>query len=58
MDSSRKAAEIFEHLKSEGEIIDLADIMIAAIAIVYGESLLTGNSKHFERIKELKIEKI
>ena len=58
LESSRKAAEIFENLKSRGEIIDLADIMIASIAIVYGESLLTGNSKHFERIKELKIEKI
>ena len=56
-ESSKKAAEIFEKLKSKGELLDLADIMIAAIAITNSEILLTRNTKHFNRISELKIEK-
>lgn len=56
--ASKKAAEIFEDLKSRGEIIELADIMIASIAIVNDESLITRNLKHFERIKELKLTKL
>ncbi len=57
-DCSKKAAEIFEELKSKGEIIDIADILIASIVLISKESFITGNSKHFERIKELKIENI
>ena len=56
LNSSKKAAEIFEDLKSKGEIIDLADIMIASIAITNKESLLTENKNHFKRIKELILE--
>jgi tRNA(fMet)-specific endonuclease VapC len=56
--SSKKAAEIFEELKSRGEMLDLADIMIASIAISNNETLLTNNISHFKRIPELKIEKI
>jgi predicted nucleic acid-binding protein len=58
IEASKKAAEIFEELKAKGEILELADIMIASIVITKNESLLTRNSKHFERIKELKIEKV
>lgn len=57
-DSSKKAAEIFDDLKSKGEIIDVADILIASIVLINKEPFITGNSKHFERIKELKIEDI
>jgi|SRR3989338_6854467 len=56
--SSKKAAEIFENLKSNGEIIELPDIMIASIVIARNETLVTGNVNHFNRIKELKIEKL
>lgn len=56
--NSKKAAEIFENLKTKGEIIDLADIMIAAIAISNNETLLTNNISNFKRIPELKLEKI
>ena len=56
--NSKKAAEIFEDLKSKGEILDLADIMIASIAIINNETLLTNNISHFKRIPELKLEKI
>lgn len=58
LESSKKAAEIFESLKSEGNLIELPDIMIASIAIENNETLITGNLKHFERIKGLKIESI
>jgi tRNA(fMet)-specific endonuclease VapC len=54
-DSSKKAAEIFELLASRGETIDLLDIMIASIAIVNNEPILTHNKKHFKRIPEVKL---
>ena len=53
LESSKKAAEIFNSLKSQGQIIDFADVMIASIAIVNNQSFLTQNKKHFENIKEL-----
>jgi tRNA(fMet)-specific endonuclease VapC len=56
--SSKKAAEIFENLKSKGELLDLADIMIASIAISNNETLLTNNISHFKRIPELKLESL
>lgn len=55
-ESSKKAAEIFELLKEKGEIIDYLDLMIASIAIVNKEKLLTGNLKHFSRVPWLEIE--
>ncbi len=54
--ASEKSAEIFNDLKTNGEIIELPDIMIASIAIENGEPFLTNNKKHFERIKDLKLE--
>ncbi len=56
-ESSKKAAEIFEELKSKGESIDLADIMIASIAITNKKKLITKNTNHFERITKLILEK-
>ncbi|MEK6890778.1 MAG: PIN domain-containing protein [Nanoarchaeota archaeon] len=56
LNSSKKAAEIFENLKTKGEMIDLADIMIASIVITKNERLITNNLKHFEKIKDLIIE--
>lgn len=55
-DSSKIAAEIFDDLKSRGEMIDLADVLIASIAISNKEPLITGNLKHFKRMKELEME--
>lgn len=57
-DSSKKAAEIFEDLRAKGELLDLADIMIAAVVINNDETILTGNIKHFKRISRLKVEEI
>jgi len=58
LESSKKAAEIFESLKVKGELLDLADIMIAAIAITNKETLITRNIKHFKRIPGLEIEEV
>jgi len=55
--SSETAAQIFQELKSKGEILDLADIMIATTVISNDETLITRNIKHFERIVNLKLEK-
>ena len=43
-------------LKLEGQIIDPEDSMIAGIAKINNETVLTKNAKHFSRIQGLKIE--
>ena len=48
--------EIETELMNMGDIIDLEDIMIGAIALRNNEAIVTRNKKHFEKIKGLKIE--
>ena len=55
-ESAIKAGEIEAELLNNGEIIDLEDIMIGAIALKNNQVLITRNKKHFERIKDLQIE--
>lgn len=50
------AGDIEADLLKKGERIETEDIMIGAIVKNNNEILLTGNRKHFERIKDLKIE--
>ncbi|MHA1863359.1 MAG: type II toxin-antitoxin system VapC family toxin [Candidatus Thorarchaeota archaeon] len=50
------AGKIHGQLINEGQPIDPEDSMIAAIAIVNNETLLTKNTKHFKRVPDLKIE--
>ena len=54
-EASEKAAEIFEELKNKGESVDILDLMIASIAIVNNQALMTRNIKHFEKIPNLKL---
>jgi len=54
-DSAILAGKIEASLIKKGEIIDLEDIMIGAIAIINDETLITQNIKHFSKIKNLKI---
>lgn len=42
-------------LEMQGQILPDADIQIAATAIYHRLELVTGNIRHFERIKSLKI---
>jgi tRNA(fMet)-specific endonuclease VapC len=51
-----KAGEIEARLRKEGNIIEIEDIMIGAVAQHNGESLVTRNVKHFSRIEGLEVE--
>ncbi len=53
-----KAAEISANLIKKGQMIDDADCLTAGIALAHGiKTIVTKNDKHFQRIKELKVEK-
>jgi len=43
-------------LEQEGQIIDDADLFIAACAFVADSVVVTNNVKHFSRVKDIKIE--
>jgi len=49
--------KIKANLKSEGNIIEDFDILIASIAIANNCILVTNNDRHFSRIERLQIEK-
>jgi len=53
---AKKAGEVEAELKKSGKMIDLEDIMIAGIALVHNEIILTRNKKHFSKIKGINIE--
>jgi len=55
-DIERKAGEIYADLRKKGELISDADILIAAIVLANDSVLVTNNTDHFKRIKNLKIE--
>jgi len=44
---------IYSDMKAKGKSIDIRDVLIAAITLQNGASLLTRNRDHFERINEL-----
>ncbi len=55
-----KAAYVCGRIRAElerkGQPLDIADLQIAATAIAENFTLITGNTRHFNRIKELKAE--
>ena len=51
-----RAAEIYGLLHRRGALIQDADILIAATALVHGLELVTENPSHFSRIPDLVIE--
>ena len=55
-DTVEKAAEIYAHLKKDGNLIEDADILMAAIAIVEDLILITNNTSHFNRVKGLRLD--
>jgi tRNA(fMet)-specific endonuclease VapC len=55
-DTAEKAAEIYAYLKKDGNLIEDADILMAAIAIVDDLILITNNTSHFVRVKGLIID--
>lgn len=51
-----KAADIYASLKEQGELISDGDILVAAIAITNNLVLITNNTSHFSRIKDLQLD--
>ncbi len=51
------AATIHHDLKQRGEILDDADILIAATAIAKDFTLVTNNLRHFSRIERLTVDR-
>ncbi len=51
-----KAADIYANLKKEGKLIEDADILMAAIAVVEDLVLVTNNPNHFNRVKSLELD--
>jgi tRNA(fMet)-specific endonuclease VapC len=50
------AAEIWWNLKQAGTKLEDNDILIAATAMSFGETLISDNTKHFDRIQGLQLE--
>ncbi len=55
-DVAMTAARIYAGLRSRGEPLDDADILIAATALVRGLVLVTNNDRHFGRIPDLRLD--
>jgi predicted nucleic acid-binding protein len=53
--SSNEASRIYKLLKSQNQMIDFADLLIASTAIAYKLNLATLNFKHFNKIPNLHI---
>lgn len=51
-----RAADIYGALHKRGALIEDADILIAATALVHGLALVTENALHFDRIPDLIVE--
>ncbi|EDN65528.1 conserved hypothetical protein [Beggiatoa sp. PS] len=56
----KRSDEVFARLKAElkqtGKMIADMDLMIASICVTNHFTLVTNNTKHFQRIQELSIE--
>ena len=51
-----RASDLYADLRLVGIQIETADCLIAATAIVHGLTLVTNNTKHFDRIAGLHLE--
>lgn len=49
------AVSLFEGMRSSGNLIEDADVLIAATALRHNATLVTRNTKHFERIPGLRL---
>ncbi len=54
--AAKEAGSIHASLRRSGQIIDPEDSMIAGIAKIRKEKILTRNLKHFQRIQNLMVE--
>jgi predicted nucleic acid-binding protein len=51
-----QAAELYAELRASGQLIEDADLLIAAMVLVHDMTLVTNNTAHFTRITSLQIE--
>jgi len=60
IDASAAVMKKFGFLKAEltkqGNVLSDADILIAASSLIFCDKLITGNTAHFSRFEQLKIE--
>ena len=54
--SVNNSANIYANLRKTGKVISHNDVLIAGIAITNNFVLITNNTYHFKRIKELEID--
>ncbi|MFL0682734.1 MAG: type II toxin-antitoxin system VapC family toxin [Algoriphagus aquaeductus] len=54
-DTAVVASEVYKALKSKNKLIDIADILIASVALTNAIPLATLNFKHFSRIEALDV---
>ena len=55
-EAARRYGAVRAELESRGTPIGDADIRIASIALVRGLTVVTGNTRHFERVPNLTVE--
>ncbi len=53
--AAQRAAEARRTLEARGEIIGMADYLIAGICLARGLPLLTRNARHFQRVEGLSL---
>jgi tRNA(fMet)-specific endonuclease VapC len=51
-----RAAELYTALRARGQLIEDADLLIAAMALVHDMTLVTHNTAHFTRITGLQVD--
>ena len=51
-----RAAELYAELRARGQLIEDADLLIAAMALVHDMTLVTHNMAHFARITGLQVD--
>ena len=56
--ASAEAADVDRKLRAQGLRLATGDTLIAGIALSHGQSLLTRNKRHFDRIPGLVVEEI
>lgn len=51
-----KASDIYDELRKAGNLVEDADMLIAATVIRHEMIVVTDNTQHFKRIRGLKLE--
>lgn len=52
-DAAEKAAEVWNTLRAQGELIGAQDVQIAGVCLANRLPLLTRNANHFQRVPDL-----